>query len=225
MHPNRTMRPGRVACACEICGTVFYMKPSAASKARYCGRDCRGVADSAKRKPLSERFWPKVEKADDCWLWTGLRDIGGYGLIYSGGSDGHHIKAHRAAWELAGGTIPDGFIIGHTCDIRLCVRNDDEGIYRIRDRILIRRGHLFLGTHQDNMDDMAAKGRSSFTVHPESAPRGSTHKSAKLTEQQVVEIRRRAARGERLPALAATFGVTSTAIRFVVTRKNWAHVT
>lgn len=74
-----------------------------------------------KKKPLEERFWPKVNKAaaDECWLWTGSSKSDGYGNI--GGGHGKNISAHRASYELARGPIPAGLEIDHLCRNRLCV--------------------------------------------------------------------------------------------------------
>jgi hypothetical protein len=89
---------------------------------------------------LEVRLWSHVEKMDECWLWTGARTTNGYGRITVGGK-GH--QAHRVAWMLASGAIPDGLYVCHRCDVKLCVRP----------------AHLFLGTQHDNMQDAKAKGR------------------------------------------------------------------
>lgn len=83
-------------------------------------------------------FWERVRKGDGCWEWTGFVRKDGYGQF------GRSKAAYRAAWELANGPIPPGAHVLHSCDNRLCVRPD----------------HLRLGTHGDNMADMAARGRS-----------------------------------------------------------------
>lgn len=91
------------------------------------------------RKPAADRFWAKVAKGDDCWLWTGA--VAGYpGNDYGAFNKG---KAHRFSWELHRGPIPAGLFVLHKCDVTRCVRPD----------------HLFLGTQKDNMQDMVAKGR------------------------------------------------------------------
>ena len=91
------------------------------------------------RRSLAERFWPRVRKGDGCWEWQGHRSSHGYGKIGCGGKD---IGTHRVAWELAHGPIPAGMHVCHRCDNPPCVRPD----------------HLFLGTHSDNMRDLAEKG-------------------------------------------------------------------
>ena len=95
----------------------------------------------AKSIPVEERFWKFVDKSTDCWIWRGASE-GRYGLIGIGGS-GNMDYAHRVSWKLNFGNIPSGLFVLHKCDNSLCVNPS----------------HLFLGTHQDNMDDMKRKGR------------------------------------------------------------------
>ena len=90
------------------------------------------------------RFWKHVTKGDSCWVSDLKGRPEGYPVFKVVTADGSlSVKAHRVSWVLANGDIPDGLFVLHRCDNKKCVRPD----------------HLFLGTHQDNMDDMAAKGR------------------------------------------------------------------
>lgn len=86
------------------------------------------------RKPIEERFWEKVDKRgpDECWEWTGAKlppsgrhklysDAKGYGTITAGGVDMKKVYAHRLAYELMVGPIPDGFCIDHLCLNKACV--------------------------------------------------------------------------------------------------------
>ena len=95
--------------------------------------------------PLQARFEAMVSRADgpdQCHLWTGSTTGPGYGQI-GGGKKGVVLLAHRVAWELAHGPIPDGMCVLHKCDVRACVNPT----------------HLFLGTKKDNTHDMLRKGR------------------------------------------------------------------
>ena len=92
-----------------------------------------------------ERFWSRVDKSGECWTWTGARTSYGYGKVSVGG---RLEGAHRVAWAMAYGPVPDGLHVCHRCDNPPCVRPD----------------HLFLGTQVDNMADAREKGRLSPTI-------------------------------------------------------------
>ena len=92
-----------------------------------CGCGCgQWVAKNFKkghgrRRPIRIRFLDKVEKTDTCWLWTGAVGTSGYGRI---GEGARVLQAHRVAYELFVGRIPEGLHIDHLCSVRLCVRPD-----------------------------------------------------------------------------------------------------
>lgn len=124
--------------------------------------------------PLADRFWAKVTKGPGCWLWTGCTSRGGYGYLSRGGRGGGNERAHRISWEINYGPIPAGQIVLHRCDTPSCVRPD----------------HLRLGTQADNVADMIEKGRGKpWGPGNQSSQRGETHWKAKLTDEQVAEIR------------------------------------
>lgn len=76
-----------------------------------------------KRIPLEQRFWAKVDRRnpDECWEWTGAKNLGGYGSIHVGPRGSARLAAHRLAYELLIGPIPDGLCLDHLCRNRACV--------------------------------------------------------------------------------------------------------
>jgi hypothetical protein len=153
-----------------------------------------------------------------CWVWTGCRNPDGYGqvTVRPGVSQG----VHRTAWELAAGPVPEGMSVLHVCDNPPCVRNDGEGWYEVNGVRRPRRGHLFLGTKADNRADMVAKGRRRTVT-----ARGEQHRNARLSAEDVREIRARYAMGEGSCArLAREFGVSATTVHLIVRGRAWRHV-
>lgn len=100
-------------------------------------------------KTLAERFWPKVEKTETCWLWTGAKGSSGYGQIAQGGRGAPILYAHRAAYELLVGTIPDGMQIDHVvargCRSTLCV--NPAHLEPVTGRVNVQRGSIATATH------------------------------------------------------------------------------
>jgi HNH endonuclease len=157
---------------------------------------------------IEERFWAKVAIAgpDECWLWTGGATRRGYGAFAI--RHGKMVIASRFAWELVRGPIPPGLCVLHRCDNPPCCNPT----------------HLWLGTKRDNSRDMVAKGRGGTQTGVQALPRGEDNAAAKLSAAQVVEIRLRRARGEKIVPLAKEFGVTHALISAICLRRIWKHV-
>jgi len=172
------------------------------------GLSIRGNARSAgpSRSPMNlrERFERKIAKIPfhPCWEWVGAMANERYGCLWIGTAKRRvAVRAHRIAWELFNGPVPHGMHVCHHCDNPLCVNPD----------------HLFLGTHADNMADMAKKGRTRALA-------GEAHPSSKLSDDTIREIRIARQRGSTLAALAVRFAVSAVLIGRIVKRRNWAHV-
>lgn len=151
------------------------------------------------------RFWSCVDKSggpDACWEWTRSKKAFGHGRVSLGGRD---LLAHRVAYVLTYGDVPRGTMICHACDNPSCCNPT----------------HLWAGTQGDNVRDCVAKGRNS-----NGEPlRGEEHGRAKVTEDEVREIRRLHREGlAGYRVLGKRYGLTAMAIKAIVRRKSWAHV-
>jgi len=67
---------------------------------------------------IKKRFWDKVQKTEQCWIWIGALDAGGYGAVTI---DNRRLRAHRVSFEWEQGTIHDGLVVDHLCRNRACV--------------------------------------------------------------------------------------------------------
>jgi hypothetical protein len=149
------------------------------------------------------RFWRKVGKTPDCWLWLGAVDHGGYGRFWTGTK---RTSAHRASYEINWHPIPAGMHVCHSCDNPRCVRPT----------------HLFLGTKHDNMRDASRKGRINGTAGKPQA--GAANRNARLNESDVAKIRTMANVGISQHKLAKAFNVSQTQINKIVRGMAWKHV-
>jgi len=148
-------------------------------------------------------FWERVAPGPGCWIWSGSRIHHGYGRVKR---DRRLELAHRVAWELVNGPVPDGLCVLHHCDNPPCVNP----------------AHLFVGTNSDNILDAVAKGRAAHQSHPERVARGEGTAAAKLTAAQVIEIRQlHRPRRVSYPMLARRYGVSKQTIKNIVTGRWW----
>jgi hypothetical protein len=145
-----------------------------------------------------ESFWALVDKTGECWKWTGCVDGFGYGIIRY---RGRAWKAHRLAYTFTNGSIPQGKFICHHCDNPPCVNP----------------AHLYAGTQLDNMRDRDRRGRGDWSK----SATGERHSQAKLTWEQVGEIRRRCASGSAQRSLAFEYGVSPSTIHRIVHNELW----
>ena len=154
-----------------------------------------------KTKTLAERLEALVDRSagpDGCWPYKGAVGSSGYGRIMF---DNEIKGVHVWAYEHANGPVPEGMFVLHSCDNRKCANP----------------AHLRAGTHQDNMDDKVKRDRCYRGF-------GELSGNAKLTEQQVIELRTRHSSGAPVKSLAERFGVSESNVYMIVTGKRWAHL-
>lgn len=170
------------------------------------GRDyiAEMLADDQWRMRVEERFWPKVMRPlqwDACWPWTGAKRSGAQGYGNFKIQSYVAVRAHRVSYALYYGQSPGGLLVCHKCDNPVCVNPS----------------HLFLGTVQDNSDDMKRKGRAARRDQ-----RGERNGAAKLTEADVSKVRQLIDAGQTNVAIAERFGVTHQLISRIRRGRSWA---
>lgn len=145
---------------------------------------------------LEERFWSKVDRRalHECWPWLRSRNAARYGNFRLKRSE----RAHRVAWILTHGPIPNGLHVLHRCDNPPCCNP----------------GHLFLGTDADNVADKVSKGRQQRL-------KGSAGSNARLTAQEVAEIRMTSGKDRRDKEIAAKFGISRHYVSMIRNGRNW----
>jgi hypothetical protein len=165
-----------------------------------------------KRTP-EERFWEKVDRngpipkhrpeLGPCWVWTAgtFKYRGGYGQFQAGTSRQNPkppVYAHRFAWVLCNGPIPDGLRALHHCDNPPCVKPIADAF---------GPSHLFLGTQADNAADMARKGRGTGSITAEVARTIKDWSATGMPRQQIAD----------------ELGVTVPIIKRIRAGKTWRH--
>lgn len=140
-----------------------------------------------------KNFWRRVAKyaSPPCWLWVGGLDTDGYGGV---SLNGRSFKAHRVSWCIAHGVMPELDVL-HTCDTPRCVNP----------------AHLFLGTNTENVADSIAKGRRKT---------GEEHHSAKVSDEDVVQIKFLVALGWTCEEVGNKFNLSATQVHRIATGQS-----
>ncbi len=152
------------------------------------------------------RFWSKVDirSSNDCWSWKAGRFDFGYGQFWF---EGKTMKAHRMAWILTHGKIPDNKLVLHKCDNPPCVNPK----------------HLWVGTYRDNTRDMIIKGRDNYIGHI--GLRGESSPFSRMKEDQVKLLRKMYKNKEGSTyKLAELFNISKSTAWEIVANKNWVHI-
>lgn len=159
------------------------------------------ITREERQKQQVATFWSYVDKTPSCWIWIGPKNKEGYGQFHIDlGIGRKNYRAHRVAYILTKGAIPDGQLVRHECDNPSCVNPD----------------HLILGTTIDNVGDRIARRRDAV---------GEQSGKAKITTEQVRAARARYAAGEAgICQLARENGIAPSTMGDIIHRRKWKHV-
>jgi hypothetical protein len=201
--------------ACENCGKMFLIKKNYETR-RFCNKKCFYEWNSKNMKAFNEsrfqwkrateeeilerrkiNFESKVIKKDGCWDWVGVVDKDGYGLFPSG----YHrtMRANRFSFLMHYGDLPKNILVCHHCDNPRCTNPE----------------HLFLGTAKINSMDAKNKKRTTL---------GSKNAQTKLTENDVLEIRRLLTTYIQSKEICLKYDISSTTLNNIKTGKSWKHI-
>lgn len=152
---------------------------------------------------LRKRFEEKVAKTEGCWIWIACKNSAGYGTIKRGKENGGGMAyAHRVSYELFNGQVPEGACVLHSCDNPSCVNP----------------AHLRVGNQSENIREMYSKGRCTSR---KKIPSENVH-SAKLTKQQVIEIREKyRSRQVSMRQMSRDYAVSHSTIAKIVHFRGW----
>lgn len=155
---------------------------------------------------IEETFLDGFARLNDmeCWNWHGPKIKSGYGRVNFGNKS---YGAHRFSYQYYISSIPEGMFVCHKCDNPCCVNP----------------AHLFIGTIQDNNADCVNKGRH-ITFPNAKRPKGSKHALSKLTEKEVMQIKRYIAEGMKDSDIFSLFNVSLSAINHIRIKRTWKHL-
>lgn len=190
---------------CEHCGRDFLARTPDVERGygRYCSNPCRYAG---RRVPIGDRLNAHRDTSGGplaCWPYIGSRHLFGYGKIFDGWKKPPR-DAHRVAWELAYGPIPEGLHVCHRCNNPPCCNP----------------AHLYLDTRDGNMAFARELGRSKAPP----PTRGIRNTNAIFTDEDVRLIRRAYAAGASQSEIARCYRTQHQYIHSIVHRKTWKHV-
>lgn len=152
---------------------------------------------------LVARFWARVDRSGECWMWLGGRMKRANGSVWYGRFciGKRVVLAHRFAWAVTHGELDPDKVIRHSCDNPGCVRPE----------------HLLSGTQSENLKDMRDRGRA----HYNSFPSGTGHPNAKIDTGRAQHIREIRRSGLSFAKIGAQVGLHATTVHDIVRGKTW----
>lgn len=167
------------------------------AKCTYCGKEFEKMTNRTRcsdKCSLLDQF----KEEDGCWKWTGCNRGNGYGVLrYKGKTE----SAHRVSYKIFKGEIPEGYVVMHSCDCKLCINPD----------------HLFIGTSKQNSEDMVKKNRQTKQI-------GEGNSRSVITEKIVLEMRKLRSEGIKIKEIAKQFNVKYFTCLDAVNGRNWQHI-
>lgn len=165
-----------------------------------------GFVFTKNRTPMTneQRFLARCQgtPVKGCWIWSGpVNSSSGYGMCswYDAGLPHKFISAHVMSYRIYKGVVPQGAIVMHQCDNRLCVNP----------------AHLELGTQKENM---------AHCIETRRVAHGERVGGALMTTEKVLELRARHSAGETGRSLSKAFGISEPTVSQIIRRRSWGHI-
>ena len=149
--------------------------------------------------PMEQKLLRYVVSENGCWNWVATKDKQGYGMLSH--HRGKQIRAHRASYEFHVAKIPEGLLVCHSCDNPSCINPN----------------HLFVGTPKENTRDMLDKNRRPVL-------RGERHPNAKLTNDQVSQIKQLRSENRPLKEIASQFNISFQTVSSITKGTTWNRI-
>lgn len=181
---------------CLWCDKEIHVPPSYVKlgRGKYCSRECMSKREVYKREPKKIIF---VENEKGCFICIShAKDWDGYPLLKR---KGKMLRISRFIYQECYGEIPEKMVVRHKCDNPHCINPE----------------HLEIGTYKQNSLDMTSRGRQA---------KGSRNGASKITEKDVLTIRKMRKEGKTLKEIASIFNLSMTSVFNICKRRNWKHV-
>ena len=182
-------------------------------KCIYCSSNCWGNRVYCSNKCTVLDSFEKKENG--CWEWIKGKNPAGYGVFknlddrtQNRGNKMRNILAHRSSYNIFKGEIPEGKFVCHTCDNRSCCNPD----------------HLWIGDAKQNARDALRKNRLHVKNLTYRSKKGCPSINAKLTEDDVKQIKKRINNNDRIIEISEDYNVGFACIYNIKNGKTWSNI-